>query len=131
MNGNKARFLRVHGVIVNSYASVLPMQRPEAGRPWLLEICPASPLKREGLEMPYMGRQAEHRENRAAILSRLAGAGRVQINSAELRAQLVEDRGGDALDAVIAAYATGRALREADRLLTDDPVYGVEGLVYV
>ena len=38
-----------------------------------------------------------------------------------LRAKLVRDRGGDARDAMIAFYATGRALSDAARLPVDVP----------
>jgi hypothetical protein len=48
---------------------ILPMEAPEVGFPWLLEICPASTIRRLGLaRLPYKGPSRDHRAARKRIL---------------------------------------------------------------
>ena len=54
-----------------SQARVLPMQSPHAKQPWLIEICPASTLKRLDLYVPYKGKSDRHRAARTKILAAL------------------------------------------------------------
>lgn len=112
-------------------ASVPPMQAPCAGVPWLLEICPASTLKQAGLYRPYKGRGEALRTARAEILDALACLIPFSLES-RLRLVLLNNSGGDALDAVIAAAATFRTLQAPDRLHPrDHAAYATEGYVYV
>jgi hypothetical protein len=122
----------VLGPLVKEAAvSVLPMQRAEPDRPWLLEICPASTLKRLGLYVPYKGRGETFRARRWRILSLLEEAEGLTLADDALRAAMVEDTGGDALDSVLAAWATARALGDASRLAAPaTSVYATEGYVY-
>lgn len=113
-------------------ATAAPMQRMRDGAPLLIEICPASTLKREGVPAVYKGASDEHRASRRRILKAMENAGLVRIASRSLRRRVLEDAGGDALDAVIAAGAAGRALREG--VESGDPetssAYALEGRVY-
>lgn len=110
-------------------ACVLPMHRPTAGKASVVEICPASTLKRQKLYRPYKGKRAEHRRARRNILTALEQRGLDLVGRAAWKAA-VQDDGGDALDSMIAAFATGRAL-EAGFPAPDDPTCLVEGYVYV
>jgi hypothetical protein len=92
-------------------ATVGPMQPPAEGRAWILETCPASVLKRLGLYRSYKGRAATQVRNRRAILDALVEHGALAAPARKLRAALVADPGGDALDAVIAALAAAAAAR--------------------
>jgi len=113
-------------------ASVLPMQRALSDRAWLLEICPASTLKRECLYRPYKGKTDEHRTARASILERLEATGTLSIPDQAVQSTVLEDRHGDALDSVIAALAAFRALRApAFPTVEDNDKYALEGYVYV
>ncbi|MCZ6557292.1 MAG: hypothetical protein O7A69_05885, partial [SAR324 cluster bacterium] len=67
--------------------------------PWLLEICPASTLKRMGRYRPYKGKSSSHRAMRGEILAHLEHSGLV-LSSPSLGRKIAEDKGGDALDAV-------------------------------
>lgn len=110
---------------------VLPMQRPLRGRPWLLEICPASTLKQENLYAPYKGRSDLHASGRRRILEAVQKQSRMIIPDA-IRGAVLDDPGGDALDSVIAAWATDRATRQPQRPNGPvEPPYDVEGYVYV
>jgi hypothetical protein len=110
---------------------VLPMQMPAADRASLLEICPASTLKRQGLYMPYKGDTASHRSARQRILQAFE-RNRITLREETLRATILQDAGGDALDSVVAALTTFDALRtSAVPDPTDSSVYAVEGYVYV
>ncbi len=111
-------------------ACVPPMQRALPGKPWILEICPASLLKLERLyKPPYKGVGQAHRAARARILSEIEKSVPLSVPS-RLRRMLLDDRGGDALDSVIAACGAFRALRNPDGLDADG-AYALEGYVYV
>lgn len=116
-------------LIRDQQASVLPMQQPHPERPWLLEICPASTLKRGGLSTSYKGRG--RRAARESILSALEDAGRLTIQAGSVRQDILKNRCGDALDSVIAVDALFRALQRPAELLPAEPAYRLEGYVYV
>jgi hypothetical protein len=109
------------------------MQTVLPNSPWLLEICPASTLKQLGLPAQgYKSRSEEGRRNRSLILDGIAAEGLLSISSPDVRAQVLDDHHGDALDSVIAAYATFRAIRNpAFSALEVSPPYALEGYVYV
>ena len=123
-------------LVMGGRAVVLPMQAPRAGVPWLLEVCPASYLKRVGLYRglsAYKGRSGEHRDRRATILAAAAVAGRESLAPlpARLGAVAIEDPGGDALDALLAAVATAGVLADPAAILhAADGLTAREGLVY-
>jgi hypothetical protein len=122
----------LHPLVRDRVASVLPMQRPAPDRPWVLEICPASTVKREGLPTSYKGKASgSRRAARETILGTLEGTGALVVEPETLRTLILDDRGGDALDSVIAAYAVTRALREPAGLVTEEHDYRIEGYVYV
>jgi hypothetical protein len=111
--------------------SVPPMQAAHPDRAWLLEICPASTLKRMGLYLPYKGRTAEHRAARARILDAVIVDGRLTIPS-HFRDLALGDPDGDALDAIIAAATAARTVRRPLQPAADAwPNYRIEGYVYV
>lgn len=113
---------------------VLPMQRTSPGRPWLLEICPASTLKRMGLYQPYKGhhKDKDKRAIRVHILEGIEMSRAVIIKSSTLRSLILDDPDGDALDSVIAAFATFRALGNPARFsVPRSDAYALEGYVYV
>ena len=114
--------------LVRAGAVVVPMQPPRPGVPRLLEVCPASTLKCAGLYRPYKGRTAERRKARAEILAALVAAEDLEVPG-EIGRRAIEDPGGDALDALIAARATFRAVGEPD-FPGADPRYTLEGRVY-
>lgn len=90
-------------------ARVMPMQPEKPGLPLIAEICPASLLKLEGLYAPYKGRSAELRDARAVILDALAERKLLVCPGETLRETILDNNGGDALDAVLAAIGAGRA----------------------
>ncbi|MGD8969579.1 MAG: hypothetical protein PVI07_18895 [Anaerolineae bacterium] len=120
----------LHPLVWNDQVCVLPMQEPVRDKPWLLEICPASTLKHKGLYMPYKGKAEMSQFARESIL-RMLERKRIVIQEQTLRATIVDDAGGDALDSVIAALATFEALCAPP---SPDPrendIYAVEGYVY-
>jgi hypothetical protein len=113
-------------------ACVLPMQTPAPDKPWVVEICPASTLKREYLYWPYKGKSREHREGRERILESIEQTTPLLTVPETLRPVVLDDPGGDALDSVVAAVAVCRALREpGGPNAVKDGAYGLEGYVYV
>lgn len=112
-------------------ARVLPMDGADDGHLWLAEVCPASFLKPRGLHQGYKGRSPGHRERRAAILDHLATERLLAVPAPHLNRVLLDNSGGDALDAVIAAVATWRNWKDgalAERPRTD--IEKLEGRVY-
>jgi hypothetical protein len=108
---------------------VQPMQSTRSGVPILIEICPASTLKRLGWYQPYKGMAIEHRRARVSILRALHRQG-VELAD-QLNPIVLADPEGDALDSLIAAWSTYRASQIIDR--REDrvrPIYRLEGFVY-
>lgn len=120
-------------LVADRAASVLPMEPPRPDRAWVLEVCPASTLKAFGeTNVGYKGRDGTCRTRREAILGGLERAGRIVISDPSIRDAVADDVGGDALDAVIAAEATGRVARGTYTPRAGDPVHAAtEGWVYV
>ncbi len=109
--------------------SVLPMMPAVSGKPWLLEVCPASTLRLKGIDFRYKGRGEGRREARQSILEVLQRTVPVLI-SAELRSVIVNDREGDALDSIVAAIAASRSLQGDLGRLKEVPGYRIEGYIY-
>lgn len=98
-------------LIARSGAVVLPMQRPRLGKPWMIETCPASTLKKLGLYLSYKGvgpapRAARRRIIQGLVEQRLLAP----LYPAQRRAAL-DNTGGDALDSMIAAAATAMSYK--------------------
>lgn len=121
-----APLLRIDGAIV------LPMEAPQSGRPWIIETCPASTLKHAGLYLSYKGPGATPRDARRRIIDGLVGQGALAPLSPSLRRPALDNTGGDALDSMIAAVATGRAHAAGTfrRCRPDGAAEGIEGRVY-
>ncbi|TAK33859.1 MAG: DUF429 domain-containing protein [Chloroflexota bacterium] len=113
-------------------AYVLPMQSAHSGRPWLVEICPACTLKKEHLYLSYKGTSMDRREARAYILAAIERIAPLVIPDKDLRARIIADAGGDALDSVIAAVATFRSIpRMIDGYTGKQMPYPLEGFIFV
>lgn len=111
-------------------ARVLPLHAPAGKRPWLLETCPASALKRRRMRVPYKGRGPPHRGAGEAILGMLLGEG-IVLDAPDLRQVIVDDADGDALDSLLCAWITHCAVGCRDTLLPPlQPEHRVEGYVY-
>lgn len=109
------------GAIVRPYQPI-----PTRPHPIVIEACPASSLKSIGFYPAYKGRGASQRLARMAILSRLIDAGFIAPPKPRIREILLENVGGDALDAVIAAIATAHARVEHE----PGPAERIEGIIY-
>mmetsp|Transcript_41811 Transcript_41811/g.121159 ORF Transcript_41811/g.121159 Transcript_41811/m.121159 type:complete len:345 (-) Transcript_41811:83-1117(-) len=125
--------------------AVVPCADAEPKKPWLMESCPASVLKRLGLYTEaYKGRQTAQERRRAELVALLeqgvevgsAGGGTVTVilEGPSLRARLVADPGADRLDAVLAAVGAACATRREDFPAPHDgdmlDIYKVEACVY-
>jgi len=117
-------------LLKNDQISVLPMQEPETAKPWLIEICPASFLKHEGINISYKGRSECDRQEkyraRQEILGFMENTKSVRFELPELRETILNNRGGDALDSVIAAYCT----LKVDGEIVPAYEVGIEGYIY-
>lgn len=96
-------------LVRDGLARIVPMEPPEETLPNLVEACPASTLKAASLSEPYKGSTRAHAAHRERIVRFLEREARVSFGSRDLRARLVADPGGDALDSVLAALAAARA----------------------
>jgi hypothetical protein len=113
-------------LIASRAASVRPQQRLLPGKPTLIEVCAACTLKSIRLYPPYKGSEAKHRRARRNILDGLIERGALGAPGRRMRSILLDNDGGDALDAVIGAIATARA----DLTIEADPYQRLEGRVY-
>lgn len=108
------------------------MQGISLGRPWILEVCPASTLKDLDIYWHYKGRSKDNSAARVHILERIEGAGQVLIRTPALRSRILDDQHRDALDSIVAAFVTFRALRNpVDSPILRTKTYTFEGYVYV
>lgn len=111
----------------------------------LLEACPASLLKRIRLnDRPYKAPSASARAARAQILDTLCTSGvasshsstlcvRVALADASMHSLIIDDAGGDALDAVLAAVITALSLSSGALPLPPEgwsELYWEEGCIY-
>lgn len=117
-------------LLSSGVARVLPMQSGIEASIWLIEICPASTLKHLGLSRPYKDAKGrDYRTARQALLSEITQPLGIQVPDA-IMGKVRDDRDGDALDSIIAATTTFRALRdEIDKDTVGGPSL-VEGYVY-
>lgn len=113
-------------LVAAKQAVVRPQQKAAAEKPSLIEICPASTLKFIGLYSPYKGKGAALRKARARILENLVDRGALAAPARNLRALVLDNEGGDALDAVIGAVATAQADIGAEPVA----IQRLEGRVY-
>ncbi|MEZ5829986.1 MAG: hypothetical protein R3D05_02260 [Dongiaceae bacterium] len=106
----------LHPLIARRAAIVRPQQRLNRGKPTLIEVCAACTLKSIDLYPPYKGKDASHRRARRRILGGLIDRGALAAPDRRMRTLLLDNEGGDALDAAIGAVATARAdlTQEAD-----------------
>ena len=113
-------------------ARVLPMQAPAAGKPSLLEICPASTLKRWRSYLPYKGRTSAHATGRARLLAVIAEQLPAVRLTGAVQAAALADAEGDALDAVLAAVtAYDLACRPVSLAALPYAEAAIEGYVFV
>ncbi len=108
-------------------ARIVPMQRPADGRITVAEVCPASILKSEGLYAPYKGRGPGLRAARQRLLASLVERGLLARPPPSVTERITEDRGGDGLDAVLAAIGAGRV---PEPLPYPDRLDLIEGRIY-
>jgi hypothetical protein len=115
---------------------IMPFQasKLDRARRVVVEACPGSTLRRLGLPFnryKQSGSGPMDRKRRAVRESILDGL-RAMIEVSEPdRKQILRNRGGDALDAVIAAVGTWDAWRRTDvSVIQSHPRYAHEGMVY-
>lgn len=117
----------LHPLLAAKAIVVRPQQKLRAGRPVLIEVCPASSLRRWSCYSSYKGNETRHRRARRLIIERLIEFDLLLTPSPRFMRQLIENPGGDALDAIIAAIAAAKA----DISKAGSRVERLEGRVYV
>ena len=113
-------------------ACIVPFRKPVQGEPWILEVCPASTLKRlmkDGVPS-YKGHGEDKRENRRMIMDAVMKAGVAFGTGAALKEKIIANKGGDALDTVIAALAVFNTMQTKSWAPPDEKEYLIEGYVY-
>jgi hypothetical protein len=97
-------------LVSQNKAVILPMQKACADRPWIIETCPASTLAHLDCRVPYKG--GKHRAKRGWIVERLIERARLVPLPAAIESTVLDNKGGDALDSIVAALTTAHALQE-------------------
>ncbi len=109
---------------------ILPFQPFQNGAVHLLEICPASLLKLNGRYRPYKGREPRHRDQRHRIVQWLVETYPLRISPVQ-KAVMIEQSGGDALDALLGVLPPFQLLRRYGRIpLPAHPLAAIEGWIY-
>jgi hypothetical protein len=114
-------------LVRNGTVRVLPMQDSCQELPCLIEICPASTLKRHHLYSSYKGKKDAARSNRKSIIEKLRSQA-LSIPSEEVMNKILANTDGDALDSVIAAFAAYLACLSGFK--TGPNEYHIEGYVF-
>jgi hypothetical protein len=113
--------------LVSGAAIICPYQpMPRRLKPVVIEACPGCAMKSIGFYPPYKGRGPAHRTARAAVLHKLIDDAYLERPHRALTRRILDNPGGDALDAVIAAIIAARA--DLRRKLEGDDLF--EGLIY-
>ena len=114
-------------LVSSGRAVAVPLQQPEGADIVLLEVSPASMLKRDGLRRPYKGRTEAHSSGRRQILDALEQSERLILPDS-VRAAAVDNVRGDAIDSIISATGVVEAVTNPGAI---DPrsVYTVEGAI--
>jgi hypothetical protein len=99
-------------LVKDGQAIVLPMQKPRQNCAWIIETCPASTLAHLKCRVPYKG--AKQRGQRRWIVQQLVELGWLRPLPAAIEKTVLDNRGGDALDSIIAALATASALAKIE-----------------
>ena len=116
----------LYPLVTSGQAMVAP-QMPVVGlKPIVIEVCAACSLKHLNCYPPYKGREKPHRKARQRILDCLIDLRLLEAPVPRLRRQLLDNTGGDALDAVIGAIAAAHA----DLAAPVDAAYRLEGRVF-
>lgn len=119
----------IRPLVISDAASILPMQSLRADVPWIIEICPASALKKEGLYIPYKGKGAKKQAVREHILDHLE---RKALDLPEdIRDKALQNADGDALDSIIAAYSVFSVLHMLVPGKVIDEPYINEGFTFM
>jgi len=114
-------------LLTSGQAIIRPYQpMPAQPHPIVIEACPACSLKSIGFYPAYKGRDGAHRRERKAVLETLIDFGLLEPPPSLIRRTLLDNAGGDALDAVLAAVATAHAAVDVDV----DQDRRVEGFIY-
>jgi len=113
-------------LVAGDQITVAPQMPVADAKPVLIEICPASSLQHLRFRPAYKGGAPTHRLARRNILDCLIGHKLLEPPSPALTDLLLDNSGGDALDAVLAAIAASHADLNAE----SDPVDRLEGRVY-
>ncbi|TDQ81537.1 hypothetical protein A8950_2606 [Dongia mobilis] len=117
-------------LVAAGQAAVWPQMPKRAGRPLLIEVCAACSLIRLDHYPSYKGTTPAHRKARAGILDLLVASHWLAGPKRSLRASLLDNTGGDALDAVIGAVAVNRALALGHLDRKPDKIDRIEGRVF-
>jgi hypothetical protein len=110
-------------------ARILPFDTVDEGKTELMEVCPASLLKREKLYLSYKGKSEAQLQNRETISTAMAARTPFTWTEA-LKARALEDSEGDALDAILSAVCVYNVLKIPDGLAAKTEIERFEGKVY-
>jgi hypothetical protein len=112
-------------------AVALPFMLDRPGKLKLLEVCPACRLKEAGRYVPYKGRTPSHRRSRKRLVDELSAITMLDVQmTSNVRRRMIDQSGGDALDAVLATAIVARSIRFRHDLLHKVEQNRIEGFVY-
>lgn len=108
-----------------------PIQPADPYRSWLLEVCPASLLKKENLYHPYKGKLLEHIQQRRTIVQHFLRFKAIQLDTPDILELMIADAGGNALDSFLALWITFQTLQQGKVANTRwNETYRKEGRIF-
>ncbi len=113
-------------LVAGDAARVWPQMEPAPGKPLIVEVCAACTLIKLDVYPSYKGPTKAHRAARRRILDYLIAHAFLSPPKRRLLSLLLDNQGGDALDAVIGAITVNRCHFDHPR----DRVDRLEGRVY-
>ncbi|MBC7085113.1 MAG: hypothetical protein H5T43_01920 [Methanomethylovorans sp.] len=119
----------IRPLVLTGAASIIPMQPLSPDVPWIVEICPASTLKKEGIYLPYKGKEKNKKTAREYILNNLEKKALDIPN--EILEKALGNTEGDTLDSIIAAYSVFCAIPSLFSITQTGEPYTTEGLTFI
>lgn len=114
-------------LVKKNQVCVLPMQKNDCKKPWVIEVCPASLLKREKLYIPYKGKGKDLYSARLKIIDMINN--KLATTTKEVNTSAIDNQNGDALDSILATISSFNAINNTN-LVTKNQLYAIEGYVY-
>jgi len=114
--------------LINNGFSVLPYMLPGENNNWIIEVCPASTLKKLNL---YRNYKSYNKKNIELTLEKLISIFNVKFKNIQDIDRIILNKKLDAFDSFVAFLAVARSsLKPHNYIFPEDNIYNIEGYIY-